>query len=129
MKSVVICGSRRYKKEIREFAAQLRKAGIEVYEPLLKEFNFQELDIDEEAKRIAISGVTLEHLQKIRKADVVFIYNKERYVGISTTLEIGAAAILGRPIYAFEREKEDLVRDILFNGIIKTPQELIQKLK
>lgn len=28
MKSVVICGSRRYKKEIREFAARLKKADV-----------------------------------------------------------------------------------------------------
>lgn len=129
MKSVVICGSRRFKKEIRELATQLRKAGIAVYEPLLKEFNFQELDIDEEAKRIAIGGVTLEHFQKIRKADVIFVYNKGSYMGISTTLEIGAAAILGKPIYALEDDKEDLARDVLFDGIIKTPDELMEKLK
>ena len=37
MKSVVICGSRRFKLEIREFAKQLEKGGVTVFEPYLHE--------------------------------------------------------------------------------------------
>lgn len=59
----------------------------------------------------------------------MFIYSKGGYIGVSTTLEIGAAAILGKSIYALENYKEDLAIDVLFDGIIKNPEELIEKLK
>lgn len=35
MKSVVISGSRRFKKEMKEFARKLKEKGIVVYEPNL----------------------------------------------------------------------------------------------
>ena len=35
MKTVVMCGSRRFKPEIREFAKRLKKLGVVVYEPYL----------------------------------------------------------------------------------------------
>ncbi len=37
MRSVVICGSRRFKTGIREFAEVLKKAGAVVFEPILFE--------------------------------------------------------------------------------------------
>lgn len=37
MKSDVLCGSRRYKKEIRQIAVKLKAAGVVVYEPHLHE--------------------------------------------------------------------------------------------
>ncbi len=35
MKGVVLCGSRRYKKEMRAFAESLKKEGVVVFEPTL----------------------------------------------------------------------------------------------
>jgi hypothetical protein len=37
MKSAVICGSKRYRREIAEFAEQLEKLGVLVFEPNFKE--------------------------------------------------------------------------------------------
>lgn len=37
MKSVVICGSRKFEKEIRKFGSELRKLGVVVYEPILNQ--------------------------------------------------------------------------------------------
>ena len=128
MKSVVICGSRRFKKEIRKFADQLKKAGGCVYEPILND----DPKIDElppHLKRFAFLGLTHHQFSFIRKGDVVFFYNKNGYLGNSSTLELGFAEALGKPIYALEEDKEEPCRNVLFDEIIKTPKELIQRLK
>ena len=62
-------------------------------------------------------------------ADVVFVYNKNGYSGVSTTLELGYAVALGKPIYVLSDKDEELCRLVLFREVIKTPKELVKKLK
>jgi len=72
-------------------------------------------------------GLTHDHFYKIKMADVVFVYNKDGYSGVSTTLEIGSAVVLNKPIYALSNDDE-VCRNVLFREVIKTPEELIKKL-
>ena len=58
-------------------------------------------------------------------ADVVFVFNQDGYAGNSTTLEIGYAVALGKPIYAFSKDPE-LCRRVLFNHLL--PSELATKI-
>lgn len=128
MKSVVICGSRRFKKEILDFAAKLKRAGVIVYLPFLntdKRIN----ELPENFKNFAFTGLTLHHFSLIRKADAVFIYNKGGYIGTSTTLEIGFATALGKPIYILSEKDDDPCRRVLYDEVVKTPAALIKKLK
>jgi hypothetical protein len=128
MKSVCICGSRRFEKEIRKFAQDLKKLGVVVYEPFLnKNRGIDTLEPD--LKKFAFLGLTLHHLSFIRKADVVFIYNKGGYMGVSGTLELGSAEALNKPIYALSGGDIEPVREVLFDAIIKTPKELVKLLK
>lgn len=60
-------------------------------------------------------------------ADIVFIYNKDGYAGVSTTLEIGYAVALGKPIYALTND-EELCRHVLFREIITSLKELTKRL-
>lgn len=129
MKSVVICGSRRFKKEMREFAQKLKKAGVVVFEPFLHEGKDEWSRLSVEYKKYVVLGLTLDHFYKIRMADVVYVYNQNGYSGNSTTLEIGCAVALGKPIYAYSGEDEEICRLVLFQEIVGTPQELIEKLK
>jgi nucleoside 2-deoxyribosyltransferase len=129
MKSVVTCGSRRFKTEIRKFEAELTKAGVVVYPPYLHEGKDEWNNLSEQYKKFIVLGLTHDHFYKIRMADVVFIYNKDGYSGVSTTLEIGYSVALGKPIYALSDKDEELCRLVLFRGIVKTPKELIKKLK
>lgn len=128
MKSLVICGSRRYKKEIREFAVELKAAGIVVYEPIL---NTDPAigNLQEHFKYYAFLGLTHHHLDLIRKADVVFIFNKDGYMGNSTTLELGFAVALSKAIYALEKDEDEPCRDVLIDEIVKNPEQLIKKLR
>lgn len=129
MKSVVLCGSRRFKPEMRKFATKLKDAGVMVYEPYLHSGEKEWASLSEAYQKFIALGLTHDHVYKIKMADVVFIYNKDGYSGVSTTMEIGAALALGKPLYALSGEDDELCRLTLFREIIKTPKQLLKKLK
>lgn len=140
MKSVVICGSQRYREEIRSFAGRLRKLGV----PVVFEPNFERqrkaMLTKAEKERLAsksyrdrVPALVHEHFDRIRKADVCYIYNKQGYLGVNTTLELGFAHGKNMVIYALEPEKPiehggEICRDILFTEIINKPEELVKRL-
>jgi len=128
MKSVALCGSRRFKKEIRNFADKLEKAGVVVYQPLLNT-DVKIRKLPEHFQYYSFLGLTHHQFEAIRKADVVFIYNKGGYMGNSTTLELGFAIALSKPIYALEKDADEPCRNILIDKVIKTPKHLINQLK
>lgn len=129
MKSVVICGSSKFALEIREFAKKLKNLGVIVYEPHLYRASGGVWDnIPDFDKPLVASGLTHDHFYKIRMADVVYVLNRDGYSGISTTLEIGYAASLNKPIYAFSNEDEEICRKILFSDIVSTPEKLLKYL-
>ena len=76
MKSVVICGSKRYKAEIAAFSAALQKLGVLVFEP-----DFGEpMPEDGMVHSVYMTGkvfkgLTLEHFDWVRKAEVCFVFN------------------------------------------------------
>lgn len=128
MKSVCICGSRRFKAEIRKFENALKKKGVIVFSPILN--TNRDIDIlSPDLKRYAFLGLTLHHFNYILKADVVFIYNKDGYMGNSVTLELGAATALGKTIFALQEDKEEPCRNVLIDFIVKTPTQLVKYLK
>ena len=129
MKSVVICGSRRFKSKIRAFAKRLRKLGVVVYEPYLHSGQEEWAKLSDDYKKFIALGLTHDHFYKIHMADVVFVFNQDGYAGNSTTLEIGYAVALGKPIYAFSKDDQELCRRVLFREIISSPSELAKKLK
>lgn len=129
MKSVVICGSRRFKPEVRRFEAELVKAGVIVFSPYFHEGGEEWDKLSLQYKKFIALGLTHDHFYKIKMADVVYVYNKNGYSGVSTTMEFGYAMALGKPIYAFSDKDRELCRLVLFRGFIKTPKDLIKKLK
>ena len=128
MRSVVICGSRRFVKEIKKFEKGLKDHGVTVFPPILN-MNTGINNLPKDLKRYAFLGLTWHHFEFIRKADVVFIYNQDGYIGNSVTMELGAAAVLAKPIYALEEDKTEACRNILIDEIIATPDELVKRLK
>ncbi|MDD3711576.1 MAG: hypothetical protein PHP37_03195 [Patescibacteria group bacterium] len=129
MKSVVICGSSRFFKEIRGFAKKLKDLGVVVYEPHLYRAsggiweNIPDFD-----KPFVASGLTHDHFYKIRMADVVYVLNKDGYSGVSTSMEIAYAVALNKPVYAFSDQDKEICRKILFSGIVSTPEDLLKYL-
>jgi len=128
MKSVVICGSKRFKPEIRKFARELKELGVLVFEPFLHEGKVEWKGLSDEYKNFVVMGLTYGHFEKIRMADVVFLYNKDGYCGNSCTLEIGFATALSKPIYVYSDVEVELTRKVLFRETVKTPKQLFKKL-
>lgn len=129
MRSICICGSKRYKKEIREFAQRLEKAGVVVFRPNIELATLETETIGTPHQtKMVFKGLTLEHFDWIRKADVCFIYNKNHYIGVSVSLEMGFANALGKPIYALEESTGDPCSDSLIDAVTSKPEELIKKL-
>lgn len=141
MKSVVICGSQRYKKGIDKFVKDLEKLGV----PIIFHPNFErqrakmlskkEKDrLKSKSYRARVPAMVHEHFDRIRKADICYVYNKDGYVGVNTTLEIGFAHGLNMIVYALEPEAPikfggEICRDILFSEIVDTPEELAKRLQ
>ena len=129
MKSIVVCGSKKYKDEIKQFCDKLRKLGVFVYEPNIQEPLQEDAFVhSEHITRTIFKGLTLEHFDWIRKADVCFVYNKDEYVGVSVTLEMGYAAALAKPLYALNKKTGDPCRDSLIDRTVGTPEDLIKLL-
>jgi len=114
--------------EIRKFAKKLRSEGVTVFSPILNT-NTEIKNLPDDLKRYAFLGLTWHHIEFIRKADIVFFYNKDGYLGNSSTLEMGAAAALGKPIYALEKERDEVCRGVLIDKVIGSAQKLIKYLK
>lgn len=129
MKSVVLCGSRRFKPEIVKMVEKLKKMGVVVYAPYLHEGKDEWNKMSNQYKRFTALGLTHDHFYKIRMADVVYVYNKNGYAGPSTTLEIGFAVAMGKPIYAYSEKESELCRAVLYREIITSATQLVKRLK
>ena len=130
MKSVAICGSTRFKPQIRKFETELKKLGVIVFGPHLHKSNEREwAGLSADYQNFIALGLTYDHFQKIRTADAVFIYNENGYMGNSCTLELGFAIALAKPVYALELDKDEKCREVLIREIVKTPQDLAERLK
>lgn len=124
--TVVLCGSRRYKPAILAFAGELRSLGVRVLVPFLNERAWE--DIPEDFQTYAALGLTLDHFRKIDLADAVYIFNEDGYAGPSTTLELGYAVAVKKPIFARTRDTER-VRNVLYSGFAETPQALAELIR
>ncbi len=125
MKSVVVCGSKRYKDEIAKFCAQLEKLGVLVFEPSFDEALPEDTFVHSDYVTAKLfKGLTLEHFDWISKAEVCFVYNKDDYVGASVTMEMAYACALHKPIFALSSKTGDPCRDALIDKVVQTPHTL-----
>ena len=62
MKSIVVCGSKKYKEDIKTFCEKLRDFGVFVFEPNIQEPLFEDEFIQSEhITKTLFKGLTLEH--------------------------------------------------------------------
>ena len=128
----------RYKDELKEFSETLHgfKVGI-ILEP-----DFEDLSEDvikkKEVDRLKdgwyrdrVPAFVLGHLwRKIAPADVVYIYNKDGYIGHNTLGELFFAAGKEKFICAYDERMlvdgnvREVCAEILVNRIVKDPEKL-----
>jgi len=126
VKSVVVCGSKKYIKEIDKFCRELTRLGVLVFEPSFNDPPYSEdtkLNSDFVTNKF-FKGLTLEHFDWVRKAEVCFVFNKDDYAGMSVAMEMAFATALGKPFFALISKSGDPCRDSLIDKVIKTPKAL-----
>ncbi len=69
MKSVVVCASKKNKREVRQFCEDLEKLGVVVYEPDIQDAVSEDTFFQsEKITKIVFTGYPLQHFDWIRKA-------------------------------------------------------------
>ncbi|MCA1832292.1 MAG: hypothetical protein ABR548_10385 [Actinomycetota bacterium] len=135
--SAVIVGSfRRNAKRIHAIAENFRQGGIDVKWPLWEQApEFEDPMAGFPRDRSDPKDTSEKQLEQrvleegIAVACFVYLANANRYFGQDTTFELGWASALGVPIYTYERMNEDNpVVAHRVNGV-RTPQELIDKVR
>jgi len=108
--SIVISGSfRKYYTEIRNTIKEFESLGFQVLSPkhsnvVNPEGDFVLLESDETT---CPEKIEREHLKAIYRADALYLYNPEGYIGPSSAMEMGWALALEKPIYV-----KDICEDI-----------------
>lgn len=151
MKSVVFCTSQRFRFDLDDFINELRKeadksdAHLTIFTPNFEKDDQSLAQLHEKERlkntlyRATVAGKVYDHLfRKVLVADVCFIFNKDGYIGVNTTGELFAAAVLGKTIYALNERTlmgaypHDLYEEPstrkLIHEIVVTPSDLLRRL-
>ncbi len=125
--SIVVSGSfKKHFEDISNLIRQFEALDITVLSPKVSknsnnEFVILETDDTNESKILE-----QRHLDAIEKADALYIYNPDGYIGASATLELGWAIALGKLIYSKEQSEDSTLK--LFSGKVGTPNEIKKEL-
>jgi ABC-type uncharacterized transport system substrate-binding protein len=110
MKRVYVCGSFKFVSQIEDLENMLRKENIEFVT----------------SKSLDARGI-FGCLEKIDKADVVYVVNPDGYVGKSVSIDIGYAYARNKPIYAMHPIDDPPVMSLV-NSVLSF-KELVNILK
>jgi len=92
---ITIIGSTRFKKDMVNWAWNETKKGYLVLLPTFTKEDNKEV----EKNRELVESI---HFQKIKMADMIFVFNKDKYTGNSTNRELNYAKSLNKLIKYFE---------------------------
>jgi nucleoside 2-deoxyribosyltransferase len=104
MKCVVSGSFRKFYPEIVTVIETFEHQGIKVLSPANSRIvnpgaDFVILEADQ---HLDIRAIEREHLAAIARADFVYLYDPDGYVGNNTAFEIGYTWAIGKPIFALE---------------------------
>lgn len=134
MKSVVICGSMKFAKEMHEWRIALEKYGFRVFVPegLSDLKSYKESGSHKEAVRRKIENDYInEHYRFIKKSDGILVINHDKndilnYVGGNTLMEIGFAFTMNRDVFLLNpipdisyKSEIEAMNPIVINGEVK----------
>jgi NTP pyrophosphatase (non-canonical NTP hydrolase) len=123
--TIVISGSfRKHYDDIREMIKRFEGLGVRVLSP--KHSNVvnpgEEFVLLETDSSTSPEEVERDHLAAICRADALYLYNNEGYIGCSGAMEMGWALALGKAVYAKEACKDIALS--CFIGQVASPEEV-----
>lgn len=151
VKKIVFCSSQRFRPELLEFIKEFREIIRKNQKPfMILEPDFDEMPKEfleapekerlkkEEYRKQLIWDASNHLFQRVKIADIVFIFNKNGYVGVNTSGELFAASVLDKKIYALEKKvmmghyPDDLYEEpfvsFLIWDVAPTPQVFFEKI-
>jgi nucleoside 2-deoxyribosyltransferase len=119
MKSVCLCGSFRFYEEIVQLRNALQARGILCEWPLPGPHCAPQAMTADEAR----DAIT-QHLERMDRAECIFIFNKDGYLGNSVVMEIGYAYARCKPVYALAPIHDPFLMPLV-NAVVSI-EELLQ---
>jgi len=121
---ILFCGSLKFLDEMKKVAKRLENAGFKCFLPqfALGDLPAQEIEkLKQNRKKNGLKDGEFKQVVKViswfydrlKEADVLVIFDKNRYVGPSLAAEIGAAHILGKPTLFLEEPEDAGIRALL----------------
>ncbi len=122
IKTVVICSSASFYKQVIEVRDILKKKGLKVLAPLtagkmeksgdfrVETYKTWHKNVDDYSRK---AFLTMHHFNKIKKGDCTLVLNykkngKSGYIGGAVLAEMAVAFFLGKPIYILNPIDEDV---------------------
>ena len=119
MKTVCMCGSFRHYDEMFALRDALLASGASCEWPTIEQRRDPKTMTDEEA-----NAAILAHLQRMDRADLILIYNKDGYVGNSVVMEIGYAYARRKPIYVLMPLQDRFLMSLV--TVVARPEDFIE---
>jgi hypothetical protein len=140
---ILFCGSFKFFEEMKKVQKDLTRAGFKCVLPKFAFGKFSSKKIEEIKENMKKHGLKDKEFEKIvkvkkrfydelRKCEIVVVFNKSGYIGLSVAAEIGAAYVLNKPVFFLEPPKDHGLKALLkFAKNFQTisPKKLINKLK
>ena len=108
MQSVCICGSFRFYEEMVELRNALQARGVRCEWPLPGPRRAPQAMTADEAQ-----DAIMQHLERMDRAEGIFIFNKGGYLGNSVVMEIGYAYAQRKPVYALAPIHDPFLRPLV----------------
>lgn len=118
MTTITLCGSGKKREAIFQAAKLLQDLGMIVLVPPLHRIEELVQGRPSECRELAWKGATFAHLNRIEKAEIVFIVNPDGYIGPSTTLELGYAVALRKLIVAMQPDAGEIAKTVLIDIVL-----------
>ena len=119
MKTVCMCGSFRHYDEMLALRDALLASGASCEWPTTELRRDPKTMTEEEAK-----AAILAHLQRMDRADLILIHNKDGYVGNSVVMEIGYGYARRKPLYALMPIEDPSLMGLV--TAVKSPEDFIE---
>ena len=119
MKTVCMCGSFKHYDEMLVLRDALLRSGASCEWPTIEQRRDPKAMTEEEAK-----AAILAHLQRMDRADLILIYNKDGYVGNSVVMEIGYAFARRKPLYALRPIQDPFLMGLV--TAVLSPEDFIE---
>ena len=119
MKSVCICGSFRFYEEMVELRNALQSRGVRCEWPPPGPRRAPQVMTADEAR-----DAIMQHLERMDRAECIFIFNKGGRLGHSVVMEIGYAYAQRKPIYVLAPIHDPFLRPLV--NAVTSIEELMQ---